>query len=88
MTNNAKEFFIRAVGVPVGFLLSLIGVILPWRARNAYLNLVGLVFDIILRSNAILGYFMKVGFSTGRISSVMVNTQGVKKEEDLQYEKK
>lgn len=66
MTNNAKEFFTRAVSVPVGFLLSLIGVILPWRARNAYLNLVGLVVDKILQSNAIVGYFMEVGFSTER----------------------
>lgn len=79
MTNNAKEFLIRAVSVPVGFLLCSIGVILPWRARNTYLDLVGLVFDIILRSNAVVGYFMEVGFRTERVSSVMVNTQGVEK---------
>ena len=85
MTNNAKVFFIRTVSVPVGFLLSLIGVVLPWRARNAYLNLVGLVVDIILRSNAIVGYFMGVGFSTQRVSSLMVNNQEVEKEA-LQYD--
>jgi len=46
----------------MGFLMCLIGVLLPWRARNAYLKVVAAVFDLILRLDFFVSFFMDIGF--------------------------
>lgn len=62
---RARKFFIKAVLLPVGFVLCMVGVILPWRARNVYLDvLVGPACGIILRSEAFVSFFIDVGFET------------------------
>ena len=57
--------FIKVLLVPVGFLLCFIGVILPWKVRNAYLKaFVGPICNIALNSNTFIDFFMEVGFAT------------------------
>jgi len=43
--------------------MCLIGVLLPWRIRNAYLNVIAAIFDIVLRFDFFVSFFMDVGFA-------------------------
>ena len=56
------RILIKIIAVPVGYVLSLIAVLLPWRVRNKYLDLLGFLVGVALRSKTILGFFMKIGF--------------------------
>jgi len=57
-----KKKFLLALLCPTGFVMCLIGVLLPWRARNAYLKVVAAVFDLILRLDFFVSFFMDIGF--------------------------
>lgn len=78
MPQTVGKFFIKAVRVPAGFILSWIGVMLPWEGRNAYLKVVGAFFDIMLQSDNVQRFFMNVGFST-EMTSDGVNAQNDQK---------
>lgn len=57
-----KGIIVKIIAVPVGYVLSLIAVLLPWRIRNKYLDLLGFLVGVALRSKTIVGFFMKIGF--------------------------
>jgi len=57
-----KKTFIEILLCPAGFLTCFIGVVLPWNARNAYLKVIGEVFDLVLRLDFFVSFFMDVGF--------------------------
>ena len=57
-----RRAFISIFFCPVGFFMCLLGVLLPWHARNAYLRVIGFVFDLVLRLDLFVSFFMDVGF--------------------------
>ena len=57
-----KKKFLSALLCPTGFVMCLIGVLLPWRVRNAYLKVIAAIFDLILRLDFFVSFFMDVGF--------------------------
>lgn len=57
-----KKKLMLALLCPAGFIMCLIGVLLPWHARNAYLKVIAAVFDLILRLDFFVSFFMDVGF--------------------------
>jgi len=57
-----RKALIAVLLCPTGFLTCVIGVVLPWHARNAYLNVIGKVFDLVLRLDFFVSFFMDVGF--------------------------
>jgi len=54
-----------------GFILSSVGVMLPWQVRNAYLRVLGAGERVILRSNVFVEFLMDVQFDTQESSAVM-----------------
>lgn len=58
----SKKTLLTILLCPTGFLMFLIGVLLPWHARNAYLKVIAVVFDLILRLDFFVNFFMDVGF--------------------------
>jgi hypothetical protein len=59
-----KKKFLSALLCPAGFVMCLIGILLPWRVRNAYLKVIAAVFDIVLRLDFFVSFFMDVGFAS------------------------
>lgn len=59
-----KRKFLSALLCPTGFLMCLIGVLLPWHARNAYLKVIATLFDLILRLDFFVSFFMDIGFAS------------------------
>jgi hypothetical protein len=59
-----KKKFLSALLCPTGFVMCLIGVLLPWRVRNAYLKVIAAVFDMVLRLDFFVSFFMDVGFAS------------------------
>jgi hypothetical protein len=58
----SKRALLTIVLCPTGFLMCLIGVLLPWHVRNAYLKVIGAIFDLILRLDFFVSFFMDIGF--------------------------
>lgn len=52
----------KAIAISVGYLLSLIAVMLPWRARNKYMDLLGFLIGTMLHSKTVIDFFMSIGF--------------------------
>lgn len=67
-----RSFLTKLIAIPVGFLLSLFGVILPWRARNKFLNLLGFVIGAMLRSKTVVDFFMNIGFKGSSKKQLML----------------
>lgn len=59
-----KRKFMSALLCTAGFMMCLTGVLLPWHARNAYLKVIAAVFDLILRLDFFVSFFMDVGFAS------------------------
>jgi len=58
-----RKKLLSALLCPAGFVMCLIGVLLPWHIRNAYLNVIAAIFDIVLRFDFFVSFFMDVGFA-------------------------
>lgn len=58
----SRTFLIKTVAICVGYLLSLIAILLPWRVRNKYSDLLGFLIGVSLRSKMVLDFFMNIGF--------------------------
>lgn len=57
-----RKMLISILLCPAGFLVCLVGVLIPWHARNAYLKVIGAFFDVVLRLDFFVSFFMDVGF--------------------------
>jgi len=62
--NSLLVAIINVIRIPIGYILSLIGVILPWQARHTYLKGIAYFIDIMLHSRTFVNFFMEVGFSS------------------------
>ena len=65
-----KRFLLTTLGVPIGFALSLAGIILPWPVRNRYSSMLAIVTKRVLQSGTVIGFFMDVASSTEDIVRV------------------
>ena len=59
-----KNVYMKVSLALIGYLICLIGVLCPWRLRNAYLNVIAIITQKLLSSEAFVSFFMDVGFAT------------------------
>jgi len=67
---SLKRFLLTALGVPIGFALSLAGIILPWPMRNRYSSMLAIVTKRVLQSGTVIVFFKKAAFSKEDIMRV------------------
>ena len=65
-----KQFLVTILGVPIGFTLSLLGVMLPWQVRNAYMRMLAIVAKRVLQDNTVIEFLTDVAFSSVETSTV------------------
>lgn len=59
-----KEALLEKIGIVSGFLISIVGILLPWQMRNTYSRMLASLVRKAFRSEAFMNYVMRNLFSS------------------------